>query len=74
MTCDNWTDEGFTEDSFTTHEPLFYYFYVLYNSTETRKKQIVYFDRKWLIVITWTNFSFFYKSSDTYGVDKLQQA
>jgi len=46
MTCDNWTDEGFTEDSFTTHEPLFYYFYVLYNSTETRKKQIVYFDRK----------------------------
>ncbi|KAL4239961.1 hypothetical protein ACF0H5_000758 [Mactra antiquata] len=43
-TCIGWEDEGFTDNTYTLGQPLFYTFYVAYSSTVPTRRQIVYFD------------------------------
>ncbi|WAQ96233.1 CSMD1-like protein, partial [Mya arenaria] len=43
MTCIDWKDEGWTDSTFSTNQPLLYYFYVQYSHNDY-ERQILYFD------------------------------
>ena len=49
LTCKDWLDEGFTEDTWTEDEPLFYLFF-LQNGTEEEDRQILHFERNYFNV------------------------
>ena len=53
LTCLGWQDEGFTNDTFTETEPLFYLFFLSYGEDDSfeqqdddYRRQLLYFDRK----------------------------
>ena len=48
LTCKDWLDEGFTEDTWTEDEPLYYLFFLQYGS-DVQHRQILYFDRKLIL-------------------------
>ncbi|XP_052819342.1 uncharacterized protein LOC128245129 isoform X2 [Mya arenaria] len=43
LTCIYWEDEGWTDSTFSTEQPLLYYFYVQYSQNDY-ERQIIYFD------------------------------
>lgn len=50
ITCQDWMDEGFTNDSFSSQEPLFYMFFLSYgDASNDSHRQLLYFDRKTLV-------------------------
>jgi hypothetical protein len=56
LTCLSWQDEGFTNDTFSETEPLFYLFFLSYGEHDNNddieadyRRQLLYFDRKTML-------------------------
>ncbi|XP_053393015.1 uncharacterized protein LOC123564401 isoform X2 [Mercenaria mercenaria] len=46
LTCQRWKDEGFTDNTFSSEEPLFYLYFLSYSGVDDNdnKRQLLYFD------------------------------